>query len=815
MKRPAFIVLLVLIAGRILGTFIAFPSWILVIGILYLILSQFYLHIQKKPGTPRPTGQILILAVLLLGLYQERHLEEGDETAKKNAALMASYPAVGISGIISADPEWRENRYILEISDLKIGSRDQRELIQLKALVYLYARAADEIRQRGPARGDRVSICSKALLPPTLRNPTLFHYRAYLEKKGIFLLFRLKNPHEIATMPPPQGRFLINRILFEIKGLRERCESIFDASLSHSDAVLIKGLVIGESHDLDPDDREIFLRTGLMHLFSVSGLHTGMVALLLFFIFRLARLRFRVVVILTLAGLWFFAALTGFRSPVVRSAIMVSCLLGSYFVPGMKRPMETFSTLSFAAFWTLVINPRSLFQPDFILSYLSVFFLILFNPFFTSILSFDLQKYPVKRRGILAFLNRYVLFPLQAAFSIQIALLPVQVFYYHQWTPSALIANPIGIPLAFLAMIGGILLAILGIFMPLLIPMLAAGTTGCLFILRWVVGFLSRIPFAAIPMSPMPWFVTGLYYILLLGGNWVLEKKEWNPQRGVHCLFALLGLAAVLIWTPLFPGKTYDLEVFFLDVGQGDAIYIESSDGANMLIDAGRDQPVDMGEAVIKPFLKNRGVDAIEVLVASHPDSDHIGGFVSILDDFFVNYAIEGVPHSHTEIYGKWEDTLKEWHVMRKKVSKGDMLTGFGDMEILFLNPPDPLPLEWKENDASLVFSLRNNQARFLFTGDAGMEVERTMLQSGFDLRADVLKVGHHGSNQGTTEAFLKAVAPQRAIISAGERNPHGHPHAEVLSRLEQNGIAVYRTDRQGAVCIRLKGRRMLIETEN
>jgi competence protein ComEC len=815
-KRPAFIILVLLISGRILGTFLPLYSWIILSALLFLILFQMNLVIRRnKIHTPPPSGYLLFLAVIFIGMYQQLNLQENDRYIRNAVENLSELSSITINARVKSEFEERDNSLRMVIDDLEIVSGDRSTPLNTQALVYLYRDAAQKMKSRDPAPGDLIRIESRALVPRSLKNPTLFNYRAFLAQRGVHVIFRLSFAREFEMSLPGGKRSFKNRIFHAIHNIRMECERNFDRVLTPRDAALIEGLCLGSSLDMSPEDREIFLNTGLIHLFSVSGLHTCMIALLLFYILRILGLRFTLVSFLTIGGIWFFAILTDLRIPVVRSAVMITCILGSHFLPGRKRPIEGISALSFVAFWALVFNPRALFQPDFLLSYLSVFAIFIFLPFFKTHFLFQPANTRISSRHFLVFLNRYVLIPIFTVLSVQIVLFPILAHYYHRFSLISLIAGPVVIPVAFIALIFGIFHSVLEMTIPAFAPSTAWIIAQLIHILRGLADFFSQIPFSAIPVKPLTWFGMGIYYACLLGGNWILEKKEWKPDRAIRFSIVFLLLTAFLIWLPLLGTPGYELEVIFLDVGQGDAIYMEFPDGGNLLIDGGANAPRNMGKEVIAPFLENRGRDSIDAIILTHPDADHLGGLPFILDNFFVDHVFEGDNKDSSELYREWDKKIRYWGIERKRVSRGDRIEGFEDAEVSILNPPNPYPQEWNQNDRSVVVRIKKDGVIFLFTGDASSAAEVSMIQSGMDLKADIQKIGHHGSRDASEELFIRSVHPRISVISAGEGNRHGHPHKEVLERLSKYSEKIYRTDRHGAVTIRIKDGKILVECQN
>lgn len=236
------------------------------------------------------------------------------------------------------------------------------------------------------------------------------------------------------------------------------------------------------------------------------------------------------------------------------------------------------------------------------------------------------------------------------------------------------------------------------------------------------------------------------------------------------------------------------LRVHFLDVGQGDAILVQLPGGENILIDAGTNEA---GPAVVQ-YLKQYAVVKLDYVIGTHPHEDHIGGLDQVIKIFPVGKVYLPRVTNNTASYRDLLLAIKNKGLKVTEARAGVSLPLGDGVQALFINPVkknyDDL------NDWSAVLRLTYGQTSFLFTGDAGSAAEEGILASRQPLRADVLKVAHHGSRTATGTAFLKAVAPAYAVISAGKGNDYGHPHAQTLQRLQQAGVKVYRTDRDGTI---------------
>lgn len=246
------------------------------------------------------------------------------------------------------------------------------------------------------------------------------------------------------------------------------------------------------------------------------------------------------------------------------------------------------------------------------------------------------------------------------------------------------------------------------------------------------------------------------------------------------------------------------LEVHYIDVGQGDSTLIKCG-GEAMLIDAGDDSQGTR----IRLYLKKQGVTKLRYLVMTHPDSDHVGGAPSVIENIDIEKVYASDYSKDTRTYERVNDALKQEDLTPETPDPGDTAE-LGSAKITFIGPCGTYD---DANDSSVSLKVTYGDRSFLFTGDAEEQAEYDMVSSGEDLHADVYKAGHHGSSTASSKRFLDKVNPSAAVISCGEGNKYGHPHAETLNRFRSMGLDVYRTDEQGTIVAETDGKKITWNT--
>lgn len=269
---------------------------------------------------------------------------------------------------------------------------------------------------------------------------------------------------------------------------------------------------------------------------------------------------------------------------------------------------------------------------------------------------------------------------------------------------------------------------------------------------------------------------------------------------------AVLFFANIFAWQEVFALCDNNLNVWFLDVGQGDAIFIKTPDDRQIIIDGGPDSSVLSKLSDLMGFFDRK----IDVVILSHPDLDHVQGLIEVLDKYKAEYIVQSGIEKDSDEFIAWQKVLEKQKNLGAKIInvKAGYLIELGDIEINVIFPLEDLlgqKMGEISNENSVVINMTYGQESFLFTGDIGINIEKKIIESGQDIDCEVLKVGHHGSKYSTSEDFLQAATPQVAIIEVG-KNSYGHPTQEILQRLEKFGIQIFRTDIDGDIKIMSDG---------
>ncbi|MCK8826040.1 MBL fold metallo-hydrolase [Fuchsiella alkaliacetigena] len=264
----------------------------------------------------------------------------------------------------------------------------------------------------------------------------------------------------------------------------------------------------------------------------------------------------------------------------------------------------------------------------------------------------------------------------------------------------------------------------------------------------------------------------------------------------------IIPLIILLIIATSFTVFASELQVHFIDIGQGDAILIQTPEDKNMLIDGG--DRFNWVADRLTGYLEEQNVSTVHAIVGTHPHADHIGGLPAVIENFEVEKVYDSGRVHTTKTYEDYLRLIDRKDILFHTPRRGENIQ-LGELNFAVLHPGSGVE-RYSLNNASIVLHLEYGDISFLFTGDVEKEAEKEILASDFDLEATVLKVAHHGSSSSTIPEFLEEVNPEVAVIQLGEDNRYGHPHDEVLERFKSSGVDVYRNDKHGNIVVKTDG---------
>jgi competence protein ComEC len=615
---------------------------------------------------------------------------------------------------------------------------------------------------------------------------------------------------------------------------------------------ILQAMLLGDRDGLDPQTITDFQRTGAYHVLVISGLHVGLLAFVLLRLLLLLSVPRGIACGVTILLAAVYALLVGAGTPVLRSAWMLAAYLVTILV---YRQRQALNVIAGTALLFLVADPRLLTDPGFQLSFVAV---ALIAGIAVPLLRITLEPSRLALRDIwntdrdlygrpeivshrvairswleplvsLSGLRRsWISIPVISllrvllwagelvtiSFVVQAGLaLPLAV-HFQRVSWSAVSANLVIVPLLSVAVPAGLLALLTGWAPAFATAMWAADGIG-----RAVQWHAQHVPLE-VRVPPPPFWLSALFGLSLV---LLALSFDSTRRRQVAAATASVTLLVVLVAHP-FPARLAagQLEMSLLDVGQGESIFLALPGGETMLVDGGgqpdfrdptdppsRRHPIDIGEAVVSPYLWSRSLKKLDIVAVTHADQDHVGGIPALLRNFAVAELWLGERTFEPE-YRELERQARARGTRVRYVSEGQAYV-FGEVQIEVLGPSQR-PSQ-RRNDESVVLCLRFGEQRFLLTGDIERDRENRLVASGALRPGGILKVAHHGSRSSSGEAFLRTVQPVFAVISAGADNFYGHPSRVVLERLSQARATVLRTDQEGLISVTSDGHRLTIDT--
>lgn len=636
--------------------------------------------------------------------------------------------------------------------------------------------------------GNKIALTGNYTRGREQRNPGEFDYAEMLRTQGIAGVLHVKNTAHVYIIDTKKDCFA--SLIFSMrKIINQRIDTLLDAQ----SAGLAKGLLLGDKSEISDEMQTSFINAGVAHVLAVSGLNVFYVSFIIFLL--LGRWSLTTRYIGSGLGILIFWAMAGNSPPVLRAVLMAYVVTINVLT---NRDSSPLNTLFVSAGIILFFAPEDVFTPSFQLTFMGVLSLLVVYPVLKETADIYLPD--------IQWLRKIVLF-IALTFAAQMGTIPVTNYYFGKMSVTGLLANCFVVPFINLLMGAQIMALILSMLSTSLGLLLGSGCNAMTFIVYWFVKLFGAESYSYVAVARFGLAGIILYYSLLTVFLYYLPRFKTLKSKLILIplvVIALLVVQETARSTFLHNGK---LDVLSVDVGQGDASLILFPNNTTMLIDAGYSSPAyDNGERVLLPLLNYLGIKKIDYGVISHFDADHYKGFVSLIKSGRVsNICISPCSGDMLDV-ARFIEYAKLSNV--KVLMPEDTTWMMNDCVLHFFSGRTMSLLEYQtQNDKSLCVMLKYGNKKYFFTGDAQKEREKFLMQKfGSALDCDVLKVTHHGSRFGTTDAFIKELSPDVATISVGINNIYYHPNKDVIERLHNNNVTVYRTDQQGAIILECDG---------
>ncbi len=779
----------------LLGQAIAASSWVIPAqaGILVLTPLLFLPSIRI-----RRVGLLLLITAVAfsVGYARHRQLLQPSFPANHLRSVMDDSSRLYLEGTLEQEPEKLPNRSRWIVRAERIWHPTGAEEITGDMLVGV------RISRREWRYGDRVRFWARPLVPRDGGNPGGFNYSSYLADREIYVTAFLESDSEVELLARRPGA-----VRGAVEWLRREIRRYLDRNFSHDNGALMKALVVGDMGTIAKETRSEFTAAGVNHVLSISGLHVGMLGLVVFLLIRFGcsfssflLLRWNLLKVATFfsfLAVVFYTALAGAMVPTVRSAIMI----GVYELAVLlDREEEVFTSLAFAALLIALVWPGVVSDISFQLSFIAVLFI-----------AWGIRKAqkwipPRRTDGLPQERSWWKPKLRQAGLHLAVPVLatigtgPLIAHYFGHLSLAGFLSNPLIVPLVgFVVVPLGLLIGFLSLTVPAAAASLVWMAESFLSLTIWLVGQIAKLPLANIGVPAPNLFEVLVLYLL------IACILLFRTNRYAAVALVVVGVVIVVdgvYWWQERQNRS-ELRLTHLNVGQGDAAVIELPGSKVLVIDAGgtASGEFDTGEGIVGPFLRSRKILKLDYLMVSHARIDHYGGIGALVREFSPVEFWSGAARGKTARFEELEETLERTKIKRVWLSDQEPCRTLDGAKLCVLYPG----LDETE-DASVVLRLEFGKASFLFAGDIDKRDERLLQGRRSELRSAVVKVPRHGSGTSSSVEFVDAVRPKLAIVSASARGATRPGRDEVISRYRDIGAEVLSTSEDGAIIVETDG---------
>ena len=784
MKRPILIAALGYIIGIVWGlSFKVVLIFCSIIAICMLIVEKnknilriINLVINKKVT-------ILLLIFIIAGFIHIKFLKYDYEK------IYISLENVNIVGTIVSSK--KEKQYI---NEYKIETEKINNIKLKKKFILLTKNKEIEY-------GNKIKLEGTYIKPSKSRNYKGFDYSNYLKTENIYGTIEQNGKIELIKEKNIKYFFII---LYKVKN---KIIKNINNKFPEETRGLFLGILLGDKSSIEENVRQNFADSSLSHILAVSGTHISYVVICISVLFKKLKLNKNIRKVLTSLVLFMYLYLVDFSVSATRAVIMSTIVIMQML---FYRKQDTITTIAFSSIIILINNPYSILNIGFLLSYGGTIGIILF----VNRISIESKEDFFQR------FKSYLKDICIVTISAQTIIMPIIIYYFNTISFTFIISNIIAsLIIGPIIMIGLVIIAISFFKIPI-ISLIIRFYNILIVILVRTADIISKIPMSKIYLkTPTTLEIIFYYSVVFLIALLIYIKKSnrkfikktiqidiynlknffINNRNKVLIFISIVSLISI---TSIKIPK--ELKINFIDVGQGDSCLITTPQNKKVIVDSGGSESYDVGKNVLLPYLLDKRITKIDYIMISHFDTDHCKGFEYVLENIKVKNVIISKQCETSENFKQIMKIIRKKRINLIIVQKETKIKidNFTTVDIL---SPQSENIADNMNDNSIVAKFEAYNFSILFTGDASEKIEKELIKEKINLKSDILKVSHHGSKTGTSEEFLKSVKPKIALIGVGENNKFGHPTKDVIKRLTENKIKIYRTDTDGEIRIKIK----------
>lgn len=784
MKRPILIAALGYIIGIVWGlSFKVVLIFCSIIAICMLIVekNKNILRIIKLVINKKVT--ILLFIFIIAGFIHIKFLKYDYEK------IYISLENVNIVGTIVSSK--KEKQYI---NEYKIETEKINNIKLKKKFILLTKNKEIEY-------GNKIKLEGTYIKPSKSRNYKGFDYSNYLKTENIYGTIEQNGKIELVKEKN------INYLFINLYKVKNKIIKNINNKFPEETRGVFLGILLGDKSSIEEDVRQNFADSSLSHILAVSGTHISYVVICILVLFKKLKLNKNIRKALASLVLFMYLYLVDFSVSATRAVIMSTIVIMQML---FYRKQDTITTIALSSIIILINNPYSILNIGFLLSYGGTIGIILF----VNKISIESKEDFFQR------FKSYLKDICIVTISAQIIIAPIIIYYFNTISFTFIISNIIAsLIIGPIIMIGLVIIAISFFKIPI-ISLIIRFYNILIVILVRTADIISKIPISKIYLkTPTTLEIIFYYSVVFLIALLIYIKKSnrkfikktiqidiynlknffINNRNKVLIFISIVSLISI---TSIKIPK--ELKINFIDVGQGDSCLITTPQNKKVIVDSGGSESYDVGKNVLLPYLLDKRITKIDYIMISHFDTDHCKGFEYVLENIKVKNVIISKQSETSESFKQIMKIIRKKRINLIIVQKGTKIKidNFTTVDIL---SPQSENIADNMNDNSIVAKFEAYNFSILFTGDASEKIEKELIKEKINLKSDILKVSHHGSKTGTSEEFLKSVKPKIALIGVGENNKFGHPTKDVIKRLTENKIKIYRTDTDGEIRIKIK----------